>query len=44
MARQKNKAESVYRVTELVGTSKKSWEGAAKNSENRGSHEAGHEN
>jgi len=24
-------AESVYRVTELVGTSKKSWEDAAKN-------------
>ena len=31
MAKQKNQAESVYRVTELVGTSKKSWEDAAKN-------------
>ena len=31
MAKQKNKAESVYRVTELVGTSNKSWEDAAKN-------------
>jgi len=31
MARQKTRAESVYRVTELVGTSKKSWEDAAKN-------------
>lgn len=31
MAKQKSKAESVYRVTELVGTSKKSWEDAAKN-------------
>ena len=31
MAAQKNKAESVYRVTELIGTSKKSWEDAARN-------------
>ena len=31
MAKQKTGAESVYRVTELVGTSKKSWEDAAKN-------------
>lgn len=27
----KNKSNSVYRVTELVGTSEKSWEDAAKN-------------
>ena len=27
----KNKGNSVYRVTELVGTSEKSWEDAAKN-------------
>ena len=31
MAKQKQQADSVYRVTELVGTSKKSWEDAAKN-------------
>lgn len=31
MAKQKNRGESVYRVTELVGTSKNSWEDAAKN-------------
>ena len=38
MARQKNKAESVYRVTELVGISKKSWEDAAKNAVETASH------
>ena len=31
MADKKTKAESVYRVTELIGTSKKSWEDAARN-------------
>ena len=38
MAGQKNKAESVYRVTELVGTSRKSWEDAAKNAVETASH------
>ena len=38
MAKQKTKAESVYRVTELVGTSKKSWEDAAKNAVETASH------
>ena len=38
MAAQKTKAESVYRVTELVGTSKKSWEDAAKNAVETASH------
>ena len=38
MAKQKNQAESVYRVTELVGTSKKSWEDAAKNAVETASH------
>ena len=38
MAQQKTKAESVYRVTELVGTSKKSWEDAAKNAVETASH------
>jgi flavin-binding protein dodecin len=27
----KNKSEAVYRVTEIIGTSKTSWEAAAKN-------------
>ena len=38
MAKQNKKTESVYRVTELVGTSKKSWEDAAKNAVETASH------
>ncbi|MGH8120749.1 MAG: dodecin family protein [Gammaproteobacteria bacterium] len=38
MAKQKKPAESVYRVTELIGTSKKSWEDAAKNAVETASH------
>jgi len=38
MAKQKKMAESVYRVTELIGTSTKSWEDAAKNAVETASH------
>jgi flavin-binding protein dodecin len=31
MAKKKNAATGVYRVTEIIGTSKVSWEAAAKN-------------
>jgi len=34
----KQKSESVYRVTELIGTSTKSWEDAAKNAVETASH------
>jgi len=31
MAKKKNQSDGVYRVTEIIGTSKVSWEAAAKN-------------
>lgn len=38
MAKRKDGSDSVYRVTELVGTSKKSWEDAARNAVATASH------